>query len=80
MASSKALAVATLLSVVVLTPCVGQSFLEPAAFQAQHQDRVVLNGDALTPWGAAARGVAGQGGSFDAMRRTRFAPTIRHPA
>ncbi len=56
MAGFKALAAAALLSGIVLAPLDAQSFSEPAAFQAQHPDRDVLNGGALTP---AARGLAG---------------------
>jgi hypothetical protein len=70
MTGIKAVAGAVLLSVVVLAPVCAQSFSEPAAFQAQHPDRDVLNGGALTPWGAAARGLARQGGPLNAMGRT----------
>ena len=47
---------AALLSTVAMTEVHAQSFSEPAAFAAQHPDRDVLNGGALTP---AARASAG---------------------
>lgn len=46
-----------LLSVAALMPSMAQAqFSEPAAFQAAHPDRDVLNGGQLTPAGRAARG------------------------
>ena len=59
MAAIKAIAAAALLSVVVLTPACAQSFSEPAAFQAQHPDRDVLNGGALL--GRRGEGAGGPG-------------------
>ncbi|SEM21970.1 hypothetical protein [Bradyrhizobium sp. OK095] len=48
---------AALLSAAVLMPAVAQAQLsEPAAYQAAHPDRDVLNGGQLTPAGRAARG------------------------
>jgi len=48
MASFKTLAVASALSVITVTSAFAQ-FSEPAAYQAQHPDRDVLNGGAPTP-------------------------------
>ncbi len=48
-------AAVALLSTITATGALAQ-FSEPAAFEAQHPDRDVLNGGALTP---AARGAAG---------------------
>ena len=56
MTALKSLAAAALLLILSLTPLFAQTFSEPAAFEAQHPDRDVLNGGALTP---AARGAAG---------------------
>ena len=53
---------AVLLSTVAMTEVHAQSFSEPAAFAAQHPDRDVLNGGALTP---ATRASAG----LDRLRR-----------
>lgn len=48
---------AALLSAAALTPTLAQAqFSEPAAYQAAHPDRDVLNGGQLTPAGRAARG------------------------
>ena len=50
---------AALLSAAALTPTLAQAqFSEPAAYQAAHPDRDVLNGGQLTPAGHAARGEA----------------------
>jgi hypothetical protein len=51
----EAVAAAAVLSGIVLTPIVARSN-EPAALHAQYPDRDVLNGGALTPWGAAQAG------------------------
>ena len=54
--TSLAVAVA-LLSSAALMPTLAQAqFSEPAAYQAAHPDRDVLNGGQLTPAGRAARG------------------------
>jgi hypothetical protein len=51
---------AALMSAASLTPTLAQAQLsEPAAFQAAHPDRDVLNGGQLTPAGRAARGEYG---------------------
>lgn len=48
---------AALLSAAALIPTLAQAQLsEPAAYQAAHPDRDVLNGGQLTPAGRAARG------------------------
>ncbi|RXT44380.1 hypothetical protein [Bradyrhizobium betae] len=48
---------AALLSAAALMPTLAQAQLsEPAAYQAAHPDRDVLNGGQLTPAGRAARG------------------------
>ena len=48
---------AALLSAAALTPTLALAqFSEPAAFQAAHPDRDVLNGGQLTPAGRAALG------------------------
>jgi hypothetical protein len=48
---------AALLSTATLMPTLAQAqFSEPAAFQATHPDRDVLNGGQLTPAARAARG------------------------
>jgi hypothetical protein len=49
MTTLKSLTAAALLSMVSFTPVFAQTFSEPAAFEAQHPDRDVLNGGALTP-------------------------------
>jgi hypothetical protein len=46
-----------LLSTIASTQVFAQSFGEPAAFAAQHPDRDVLNGGALTPEARAAAGL-----------------------
>ncbi|WP_061022185.1 hypothetical protein [Bradyrhizobium sp. CCH5-F6] len=52
------IAVAAALLAVALTPTMAQAqFSEPAAYQAAHPDRDVLNGGQLTP---AARAALGQ--------------------
>ncbi len=61
MTRTKIAAAAALLSAAVLMPTLAQAqFSEPAAYQAAHPDRDVLNGGQLTP---AARAAAGQQGS-----------------
>ena len=48
---------AALLSATALMPTLAQAqFSEPAAYQAAHPDRDVLNGGQLTPAARAARG------------------------
>jgi hypothetical protein len=50
-------AAVALLSTIPSTEMLAQSFSEPAAFEAQHPDRDVLNGGALTPAARAAAGL-----------------------
>jgi len=50
MTNFKLLSVAAVLSAAIATPVFAQAaFSEPAAFEAMHPDRDVLNGGALTP-------------------------------
>jgi hypothetical protein len=66
-------AAAALLSTIVATKVYAQSFSEPAAFAAQHPDRDVLNGGALTP---AARSSVG----LDGLGRAPSGPTASFTA
>ena len=53
------IAVAAALLAAALTPTMAEAqFSEPAAYQAAHPDRDVLNGGQLTPAGRAALGQA----------------------
>jgi hypothetical protein len=54
---SRMAAAVALLSTITSTEIVAQSFSEPAAFEAQHPDRDVLNRGALTPAAGAAAGL-----------------------
>ncbi len=78
-------AAAALLSLVTTTTAFAQ-FGEPSAFQAQHPDRDVLNGGALTPAARAAAGLNGQMSSYGAYPSTPPAafgtatPSLRAPA
>ena len=57
MTRTKIAVAAALLSAAALMPTMAQAqFSEPAAYQAAHPDRDVLNGGQLTPAGRAARG------------------------
>jgi hypothetical protein len=55
------------LSTIVPTQVLAQSFSEPAAFQAQHPDRDVLNGGALTPAARAAAGLDNLSSAYGAV-------------
>jgi hypothetical protein len=57
MAKLRIVAAVALLSTITSTQVSAQSFTEPAAFAAQHPDRDVLNGGALTPAARAAAGL-----------------------
>src|SRR3954454_15519210 len=71
---------AALLSTIAVTDVSGQSFSEPAAFQAQHPDRDVLNGGALTPAGRASAGLDGRRSAFGAMESsTRLIGSTANP-
>lgn len=60
MTRTKIAVAAALLSAASLMPTMAQAqFSEPAAYQAAHPDRDVLNGGQLTPAGRAARGETG---------------------
>jgi hypothetical protein len=65
MAKRTIAAVAALFSIIT-TEQVFAQFSEPAAFQAQHPDRDVLNGGALTPAGRAAAGLDSPRGAYGA--------------
>jgi hypothetical protein len=85
MAKRTIAAVAALFSIITTEQVFAQSFSEPAAFQAQHPDRDVLNGGALTPAGRVAagldspRGAYGATGSTDALSVPRaYARSRRH--
>ena len=57
MTRTKIAVAAALLSAATLMPTLAQAqFSEPAAYQAAHPDRDVLNGGQLTPGARAARG------------------------
>ena len=75
MASLKIAITATLLSITSLTPVFAQ-FSEPAAFQAQHPDRDVLNGGALTPAAGLAAGLDGARSSHEALGSSLSASEI----
>jgi len=61
MTRTKIAVAAALVSAATLMPTMAQAqFSEPAAYQAAHPDRDVLNGGQLTP---AARGALGQQGT-----------------
>lgn len=69
---------AALLSVAGLTPTLAQAqFSEPAAYQASHPDRDVLNGCQLTPAGRAARGMAVAPSEAYAAYPAAVAPLVR---
>ncbi|WP_063690748.1 hypothetical protein [Bradyrhizobium stylosanthis] len=69
---------AALLSAAALTPTLAQAqFSEPAAYQAAHPDRDVLNGGQLTPAGRAARGEAVVPSEAYAAYPAAVAPAVR---
>ena len=68
MAKFTAAASAVLLSGIVLAPPAFGQASEPAAYQASHPDRDVLNGGALTPWGAEQAARNGAGNAYGAMQ------------
>ncbi|MGY8632328.1 hypothetical protein RAD15_07510 [Bradyrhizobium sp. 14AA] len=80
MTRTKIAVAAALLSAAALTPTLAQAQLsEPAAYQAAHPDRDVLNGGQLTP---AARAALGQpAGPRDAYASQAYpssgAPAVR---
>ena len=70
MTTLKSLTAAALLLIVPLTPVFAQTFSEPAAFEAQHPDRDVLNGGALTPAARTALGLESLRGLYDGVSST----------
>jgi hypothetical protein len=69
---------AALLSAAALMPTLAQAqFSEPAAFQAAHPDRDVLNGGQLTPAARAARGEPVMSSDAYAAYPSPGAPVVR---
>lgn len=71
---------AALLSAAALAPSMAQAqFSEPAAYQAAHPDRDVLNGGQLTPAARASRGLpAGPNDAFASQGYpSPVAPAVR---
>jgi hypothetical protein len=69
---------AALLSAAALMPTLAQAqFSEPAAYQAAHPDRDVLNGGQLTPAGRAARGETVAPSEAYAAYPSAVAPAVR---
>jgi hypothetical protein len=69
---------AALLAATALMPTLAQAqFSEPAAYQAAHPDRDVLNGGQLTPAGRAARGEPAVSGDAYAAYPSAVAPAVR---
>jgi len=75
MAKFKAAASAVLLSGIIFAPPAFGQASEPAAYQASHPDRDVLNGGALTPWGAEQAAHNGAANAYGAMQGAR-APAV----
>jgi hypothetical protein len=66
---------AALLSAAALVPSMAQAqFSEPAAYQAAHPDRDVLNGGQLTPAARAAHGLPS--GPNDAFASQGYPPSV----
>jgi hypothetical protein len=69
---------AAMLSAAALMPTLAQAqFSEPAAYQAAHPDRDVLNGGQLTPAGRAARGETVAPSEAYAAYPSAVAPVVR---
>ena len=69
---------AALLSAASLMPTLAEAqFSEPAAYQAAHPDRDVLNGGQLTPAGRAARGEPVVSSDAYAAYPSPAAPAVR---
>ncbi|OKO74049.1 hypothetical protein AC629_35750 [Bradyrhizobium sp. NAS80.1] len=69
---------AALLSAAALMPTFAQAqFSEPAAYQAAHPDRDVLNGGQLTPAARAARGEPVMSSDAYAAYPPPVAPVVR---
>ena len=70
----KTLGGSIVLLVVAISAASAQSFSEPAAYEAAHPDRDVLNGGALTPDAQMRRG--GQTAAFGAAVEPTPAPIV----
>jgi hypothetical protein len=78
MTRTKIAVAAALLSAAALMPTMAQAqFSEPAAYQAAHPDRDVLNGGQLTPAGRAARGETVAPSEAYAAYPSPVAPVVR---
>jgi len=78
MTCTKTAVAAALLSAAALMPTMAQAqFSEPAAYQAAHPDRDVLNGGQLTPAGRAARGETVTPSEAYAAYPSGVAPVVR---
>ncbi|BAL74921.1 hypothetical protein [Bradyrhizobium cosmicum] len=78
MTRTKTAVAAALLSAAALMPTMAQAqFSEPAAYQAAHPDRDVLNGGQLTPAGRAARGETVAPSEAYAAYPSGIAPVVR---
>jgi hypothetical protein len=75
MAKLTVAAAVALFSTITATQVFAQVFSDPDAFQAQHPDRDVLNGGALTP--AARAAAAGVGGSTNSVPARGIHQTFR---
>ncbi|QOG16910.1 hypothetical protein FOM02_05710 [Bradyrhizobium sp. SEMIA] len=79
MTGTKMAVSAALLSAMALMPTLAQAqFSEPAAYQAAHPDRDVLNGGQLTPAARAALGQQGMPSNAYAAYPSAVAPVV-HP-
>jgi 1,6-anhydro-N-acetylmuramate kinase len=72
--AAKSLAASMVLFVAAISAASAQSFSEPAAYEAAHPDRDVLNGGALTPEAQMRRG--GQTVPFGAAVGQAPAPIV----
>jgi hypothetical protein len=76
-------AAAVALLSLLAAPAFAQSFGEPSAFAAQHPDRDVLNGGALTPAARAAPGLGEPRSAYAAAPPSAafdpYAPPVRAP-
>jgi len=78
MTNTRIAVAAALVSAVALMPTMAQAqFSEPAAYQAAHPDRDVLNGGQLTP---AARAALGQQGAPNDAYASQAYPSAAAPA
>jgi hypothetical protein len=78
MAKLTVAAAVALFSTITATQVFAQVFSDPDAFQAQHPDRDVLNGGALTPAARAAAGLRyGVGGGANSVPARGIHQTFR---